>query len=86
MTYELAKKLSNAGFPFTRPLCANPCEGTCFPTLSELIGACGGKIFELTRFDGKWMCKGGDKLTMVIGDTAKEAVAHLWLMLNKNVA
>ena len=58
MNYELAKKLKDAGFPFSDKLhhfCSQGCEqpsrncgyctmSTIYPTLSELIEECGSEI------------------------------------------
>lgn len=99
MKEELALELKNAGFPYnpeTHSLVneSAPCDaGTgcmstyCVPTLSELIEACGGgkRLFELTHGMGKghgWyaVCRGHRSL---VCSTPEEAVALLWLALNK---
>jgi hypothetical protein len=53
------------------------------PTLSELIDACGGKLFSLTRHGNIWQA---NWINGMAGDTAgptpEEAVARLWLALN----
>lgn len=68
MTYELAKKLKDAGFPQPKIECYDPwvcCEHAYYyddgdrnenpyhPTLSELISACGDGFKNLVR-DGKY--------------------------------
>ena len=62
------------------------------PTLSELIEACGASFDSLTfgnRMNGTltgWFATGGEDPTEVYeeqGDTPEEAVARLWLILNK---
>jgi hypothetical protein len=96
MTYELAKKLQDAGFPLeamrfdqmskpptdVREL-KNP------PTLSELIEACGDK-FQLLELQympeedelyPEWMALSTNNLCGV-ADTPEEAVANLWLVLH----
>lgn len=87
MTYELAKQLKDARFPGSenwefmedeirtlRPL----------PTLSELIEACGDEFKVLERVaKNKWIIVGSDKRNPRLADTPEEAVAKLWLALNK---
>lgn len=97
MNYKLAKKLKDAGFPQESQVSPSICdEGSlrnyniepCFyPTLSELIEACGDEIV-LVKFkeDNTW-CAGTniDYYADVEGETPEEAVATLWLELNKKV-
>ena len=94
MNYELAKKLKEAGFIIHTQDKAikspNPelNEWIDIPTLSELIEACKpteNSFFRLGLSESGWMCRDisleGQKL---IGyKTPEEAVAELWLMLNK---
>ena len=59
-------------------------EDWFLPTLSELIAACGEKFVSLTLNRGEWRCtasshEGHDDLY----STPSEAVARLWLALNK---
>jgi hypothetical protein len=65
-------------------------ETLCYiPTLSELIEACGHYFYQLTKEDdGSWTCasingypKSGFGVTN--SPTLEEAVAKLWLALNK---
>ena len=63
---------------------AAPTEDWFLPTLSELIAACGEKFFSLILDGGRWRCtaagyEGYDDLY----STPSEAVARLWLALNK---
>lgn len=93
MTYELAKELMLAGFPAKRANAKNhndevfpfPRKGSyyLFPTLSELIEACGNDLADMaqgswgwdaTSYGGEFRCK---------ATTPEEAVARLWLALNK---
>lgn len=85
MNYELAKQLKEAGFPQSR-------DGVEFisikgqmeyfiPTLSELIEACGDSFEELTKIENNWVVTGGYQEGK--GSTPEEAVANLWLELNK---
>ena len=49
MTYELAKQLKDAGFPFKESREARP--RIILPTLSELIAACGYGFQSLRHID-----------------------------------
>jgi len=116
ISYELAKELKDAGFPYKQdgvpvpgwipPGSAGspggqggaglpPAFGAGWqrdhdggllklPTLSELIEACGPDFFQLTLGSGTWWAEadviGTDR---VMGETPEEAVARLWLALNK---
>lgn len=89
MDYELAKELKDAGFRQDlerKPIWVRDLDGTMLtlPTLSELIEACRGSFFRLTYADG-WEASSdsGGKWTYVGGLTPEEAVAYLWLALNK---
>jgi hypothetical protein len=86
MTYELAKKLKDAGFPekYTK-------DCKCLPvlSLSNLIEACGERFFELHYHerDG-WSAQsniftGFDTLEKGGYSSPEEAVANLWLSLQK---
>ena len=99
MNYELAKKLKEANFPlldrigyayiapdrigfFTDGQHSFEKDWIYIPTLSELIVACGDKFYGLHRMlDGKWLAfiyDRGEK-----GSSKEEAVALLWLSLQK---
>ncbi len=87
MNYELAKKLKDAGFPemewrIEQFLKHGPAK---LPTLSELIEACGDSLGDLTRTDSGWMtnCENIGNNPQTEGSTPEEAVANLWLELNK---
>jgi len=96
MDYELAKELENAGFPqVLRSGRFEPSEDgltvVYIPTLSELIEAC-GEPFALYTHDGLWCAVDADagnvqwEMDCVRGgegSTPEEAVARLWLELNK---
>ena len=113
MTYELAKKLKDAGFPQTLKYCpiwenlyylnGEIVQGAFkesklkdgmvkVPTLSELIEACGDKLESLNQIEeGKWEAwstilgtMGDEGKEITYGFTTEEAVANLWLALNKN--
>ncbi len=94
MNYELVKELKDAGFPLThhegeckRNDCYEPQLCQSVPTLSELIAACGGNFYTLTLgLLSEWTAYGAHyNLEKVhgIGSTPEEAVARLWLVLNK---
>ncbi len=87
--YELAKKLKDAGFPqdgyFDYEF------DLARPTLSELIEACGDRFHSLLRYvpqvdeiDLIWRAYGYDDDQITArGKIPEEAVANLWLELNK---
>lgn len=98
MNYELAKELKDAGFPQDGDglrYCEECPEheihfldhGLVYvlaPTLSELIEACGGKFTGLTRDDdGVFAAHSRIDIYTELGATPEEAVARLWLALNK---
>ena len=54
------------------------------PTLSELIGACGKNFIGLDRMDEGWRACGAVKSIIYMDNkTPEEAVANLWLAINK---
>ena len=102
MNYELAQKLKDAGFPLKKyedTLFANlSSEGSSpytfetedglyvYPTLEELIEACGRDFRFLERLrepdeEGSFWAESDNH--GVAGSTPSEAVANLWLKLNK---
>lgn len=94
MNYELAKQLKDAGFPQSDECehCGNFLGGTFRladedvyrPTLSELIEACGDNFesLMLRLHNHTWAVS--SPLAMLGGfKTPEEAVAKLWLALNK---
>ena len=110
MTYQLAKKLKDAGFPQGNTVitnnekCDNPdclrgheamyCHSAYAPALSELIEACRDGFRELVRDTSTseiiWECNVYADVDEKIepnswteGNTPEEAVANLWLELNK---
>lgn len=86
MTYELAKQLKDAGWKVN--LYDKTKEFSSI-SLSELIEACGDKIYvlctaiyhdkESLQIIHGWACNG----MVSFGKTPEEAVAKLWLELNK---
>ena len=98
MDYELAKKLKDAGFQQTWPkpdfvelhdaikiqeIMDKYEKDVYIPTLSELIEACGNRFdFLANNKNGTWQASGGN-INDQTGQTPEEAVANLWLELNK---
>ena len=93
MTYELAKKIKDAGFKqYTNDIDADikswwtPDGDVIVPTLSELIMACGDGEFQLKRTK-MWhaVIQKGDVQNHNWSHalTPEEAVANLWLELHK---
>jgi predicted fused transcriptional regulator/phosphomethylpyrimidine kinase len=95
MEYELAKKLRDAGFDqeliggFDATTFA---DGTLYPTLAELIMACGNEIMSIRKVWNEngdicnWIAESdgkGNEPIIAIGKNPEEAVAKLWLELNK---
>lgn len=94
ITYELAKELKDAGFPKLQGwngltwFFADESIRNYIPTLSELIEACGEEFYGLNRqnyvgYVGMWGAFSRSSLDAIVGSTPEEAVARLWLELNK---
>ena len=100
MDYELAKQLREAGWPQDmglRPIVSARSRNytalmlekdePVFPTLRELIDACGDGVDALIRDDSGWDAYSGYAVDYYslkeYGETPEEAVARLWLELNK---
>lgn len=91
MTYELAKELKDAGFPQTgkgnfyggdgSALGGTTIDVVYKPTLSELIEACVDFQSLIKRSSIEFEARGSDD--RCLGLTPEEAVARLWLALNK---
>lgn len=93
MEYKLARELKDAGFPQVTPngrlitLGANH-PSVNKPTLEELIEACKEVNLTVHRRGGEKKCfasvhKEGFYEVYFSGETPTEAVAKLWLALNK---
>jgi hypothetical protein len=81
MNYELAKELKDAGFPVVTY------EDTFnYPTLEELIEACTKNMphFRLVLKAQTWVADFDDDFKRE-GTSPTEAVARLWLTLNRKV-
>jgi len=95
--YQLAHDLRDAGFPqIGRGTQIGPSDKLVWragdrvymPTLSELIEACGKRFWMLEACDleaGNWHASGyaAAKIEDAYGSSPDEAVARLWLALNK---
>lgn len=99
MNYELAKKLKDNGFPNSEKwVIKNDIITLDSPfslSLSELIEACGDRFSSINKINGEWVavnCKTIEDEESIefdfknhsFGKTPEEAVANLWLELNKN--
>lgn len=91
MTYELAKQLKDAGFPqkentYWKNERGEGTLGVYAPTLSELIEACGEEFYSIRKQTLKYCAESvasDDRFFQAKGSTPEEAVANLWLELNK---
>jgi len=92
ISYELAKQLKEAGFPQDGDIEQwenhgdNSGDGVFKPTLSELIEACGDEFESLSLhpyYDGDIYMVFGRNTLGFNGSTPEEAVANLYLALNK---
>ena len=95
MEYELVKQLKEAGFPLKLSknwdgeylqFRYNHGDMYLYPTLSELIEACGNEFPSLSRYQNVWICNDaeydfGSDGEITRGNTPEEAVAKLWLEL-----
>ncbi len=77
MEYELVKELKDAGFQWDD-------VEFFYPSLSELIEACGDGFFSLFRYKNCYEAN-GDLGKEGRGITPEEAVARLWIALNKKL-
>jgi len=90
---ELAKQLAEAGFRGKRCEYLGAdlmCGEQCFPTLSELIEACGTRFTELKRNECNWVVPYNIQVEEFLedrvffkGNNPETAVAMFWLELNK---
>ena len=78
ISYELARKLKDTGFPQSELARAQQQAGydyVSLPTLSTLIETCAEGFGALGRERGEWS-------NAHEGETPEDAVARLWLSLN----
>jgi len=92
MDYELAEELHKTGFKPKNVTIAGSILAIQTTSLSELIDACGKNFPKLSNEYGEWECgemeyccgeHGYSWETITLGKTPEEAVAKLWLVLNK---
>lgn len=90
ITYELAKQLKDVGFPQDPDTFQGYYDNNCYvPSLSELIEACGPFFYQLinlgAEFGFHWAAtyRSMTKELKSEGSTPTEAVARLWIELNK---
>ena len=95
MDYALAKELKAAGYPRIRrdgfflyseqvPYAPrSTAEKVYAPTLHELLDACGERFYGLRLTGEGWEASDGEQAFIDPCKTADEAVARLWLALNK---
>lgn len=97
ITYELAKELKDNGFPQENVGdyihssngqweiscdCGALGESAYLPTLSELIESCGDGFYALEK-ENYWRAFNWKRSIEFFSSTPEEAVAKLWLALNK---
>lgn len=90
MNYELVKQLKDAGWEKYSGVPLFIDDNVFPPSLSELIEAIGIKFDRLSFVGDEWLAsvytKGinlGDDIVIARGNAPEEAVAKLWLELNK---
>lgn len=83
MEYVLTKELKDAGFQTNPGNRRVPVviDERASPTLSELIEACNTVFLDISKLADGWGAN--DHYHRAIGTTPEEAVARLWLALNK---
>jgi hypothetical protein len=94
ISYELARKLKDAGFPQSELARAQHQAGydyVSLPTLSTLIEVCGEGFGVLGRDPDRWVAREyvserGEWNNAHEGETPEDAVARLWLLLNQTAA
>ncbi len=86
ISYELARKLKDGGFEYDWCKDIEECYEAEYPTLSELIEACGLPFGLDCNVKGYWYARQAHHSESIHTDfhpTPEEAVANLWLELNK---
>jgi hypothetical protein len=90
ISYQLAKKLKDAGFPQSELAQAQQKAGydyVSMPTIAELIAALGEDFRALSREPDCWLACGyvseeGEWKNVHAGDSPEEALARLWLSIH----
>lgn len=91
MNYELALELKNAGFPqngtnYTPDHGGSEDTAAYYPSLEELIKACGDQFYSVVfATDRDWRAFGEASRMHADGATPIEAVAHLYIAINKKI-
>ena len=94
MNYKLVQQLKDAKFPFDFKESIMGDDTYTFPNLGDIIEACGKKHFVMWEYEGKFYTCNSDcgrsdiyfddyPSNLQEGETMEEAVANLWLELNK---
>jgi hypothetical protein len=94
ISYELARKLKQAGFPQSELARAQRQAGydyVSMPGLAALIEACGRDFGALGRRGATWIACGyiaqyGEWRNIHSADTPEDAVARLWLSVQESAA
>jgi len=94
ISFQLARKLKDAGFPQSELARAQRQAGydyVCMPTLATLIEACRESFGALRREDDGWIaCEyisdRGRWENAHEGQSSEDAVARLWLSVNRSEA
>lgn len=85
LPYELAKELKDAGFPQADLGGFNHTDDLNYPTLSELIEACGEEFYSIVRMGTAgfkaFSAVEDNEISTATAPTPEEAVARLWLAL-----
>jgi hypothetical protein len=88
MSYELAKQLKDAGYPFVRGENYHTMRHgeveLPFPMLRELILKCGDEFGALIKIPSGWRATCAVSSLETEGKYPEEAVARLWLALHGN--
>lgn len=99
LPYDLALRLKKAGFEQTgkgetqwyigkqrvRDDVGMQATSYYFPTLEELVDACGDRFGKLEQERKWWYAYSDDRAIDVYGSTPLIAVTHLWLAINEKV-
>lgn len=92
MTYAQALKLKQNGYPQIAKeisrFSAVKDDGTSgeevfYPTLKELIEACGDDFSNLIKHEDVWFAESQNRMISLSGKDCKDAVYNLWISLNE---
>lgn len=89
LSYELCKRLKDAGFPIKRKIDESHPEKDMMnwidvpPSIEDLIRELGEELLQLTRIcQSQFYVVGRTPLKPIMGDTPEEALANLYLALH----